>query len=532
MILRKLILAGAAALLAFVAPSCISDSDIPYPNIQANIMAFAVEGQTRTAVIDTLKRSVALSINDSVNPRSVKVTRFELAPNAKLVTDTAVITSGIDLTDTLFLTLKVYRDYVWTITAVRNVTREFAVEGQVGPAIIDPEAHTIEVNVGSTVDLTAVKVTAMKLAGATATYSPELVGEATDFTSPVKVIVTDYGVAEQWTVTITKTVLTAELTSVDPWTSVAWLHASVAEGTDCRFEWRRVGSEAWQAAPDGWVAKGVEGEMICRLVHLNPSTDYEARVVDVTTDAASPEISFTTGEARQLPNSDFSNWWLDGKIWCPWAKDGEPFWGTGNKGATTLGDSNTTPLADADSSTGYGGASLETRFVGIAMLGKLAAGNLFTGTYVRTDGTNGVLSFGRPFTDRPTALRATIKYKTATISHSSTSFQYLKGQPDTCVVWCALIDSDEPFEIRTKPSDRHLFDEHGPEVIAYGRFQQGSDIDEFTTVDIPLRYVATDRVPKYILVVASASKYGDYFTGGAGALLTIRSYSLLYDYPD
>lgn len=532
MTLRSTIIAMSAFLAGAVA-SCISDDDIPYPNIQANITAFEVEGQTRPAVIDTMKRTVNVMLNDSVNPAALHVERFTLAPGASLVTDTAVITRGIDLTRPLTLTLKVYREYEWTVTAMRNVTREFAVEGQIGPADIDSEAHTVKAAISGAYDIKAVKVTAMKLEGATATYLPALVGETTDFSSPVKVKVTEYGVTTEWTISLTVSDLAADLTSVDSWTCVAWLHASVKEGTRCRFEYRRAGSDApWSAAPEGWVAAGATGELICRLVHLDPATAYEARVIDVATDVASPEVGFTTGKATQVPDSDFTQWWLDGRIWCPWAKDGEPFWGTGNKGAATLGDSNTTPLADIMSPTGYAGASLETRFVGIGMLGKLAAGNLFAGSYLRTEGTNGVLSFGRPFSERPVALRATIKYSPVAISHSSAEMAMLKGRPDTCVVWCALIDSDEPYEIRTKPSDRHLFDENGPEVVAYGRFQQGSEIADLTTVDIPLVYVATDRVPRYILIVASASKYGDYFTGGAGSLLTVKSYSLVYDYPD
>ncbi len=524
--------AVAAPLFAAVFSSCLSDDDIPYPNIQANILAFDVEGMTRPALIDTLRRTVALSINDSVNPRSVKVTRFSLAPGASLVTDTTVITSGLNLTDTVFLKLKVYREYQWAITAVRNVTRYFTVDDQVGPAEIDPETHTVVVNISSSADLSAVNVTSMKLAGANATYSPALEGRSVDFSEPVEVTVTDFGATEQWTVIVSQTELTAELTAVDPWSCVAWLHASVADGVRCRFEWRRQGSDVWQAAPEGWVASDASGEMICRLVHLEPSVTYEARAVDEATDLASPAVSFTTDAAPQVPNNDFTNWWLDGKIWCPWAEGADPFWGSGNKGATTLGDSNTTPFASPGSPTGYQGASLETRFVGIGMLGKLAAGNLFAGSYVRTDGTNGVLSFGRPFSERPTAIRATVRYNPAAISHATTGYQDLKGQPDTCVVWGALIDSDEPFEIRTKPADRHLFDENGPEVVAYGRFQQGSEIKDFTTIDIPLDYVATDRRPKYILLVASASKYGDFFTGGAGSLLIVKSIELLYDYPD
>ncbi len=81
--------------------SCLSDSDIPYPNIQANIESFEVEGQTRVSVIDTLKRTVSIAINDSVNPSCLHVTRFTLAPGASLVTDTSTIVSGIDLTSLL-----------------------------------------------------------------------------------------------------------------------------------------------------------------------------------------------------------------------------------------------------------------------------------------------------------------------------------------------------------------------------------------------------------------------------------------------
>ena len=513
--------------------SCLSDDDIPYPNIQANITSFEVEGQMRAAVIDTLKRTVSITLNDSVNPESLHVNRFTLSAGSSLVTDTTVITQGIDLSSPLTLTVKVYREYEWTISSTRNVSYAFAVDGQIGPANIDPEAHTVSAVVSTASDIKALSVTELKLAGVTATYSPSILGHKTDFSSPLKLQVTEYGKTTDWTITITTSDLAVDLTSVDPWTCVAWLRASVKDGSKCRFEYNKAESgSSWIAAPDNWVSTGENGEMICRLMHLDPLTSYVARAVDVSTDVASPEIFFTTGASIQAPNSDFTNWWLDGKVWCPWKNNGDPYWGTGNKGATTLGDSNTTPVTDSNSATGFAGASLETRFVGIGMLGKLAAGNLFSGSYVRTDGTNGVLSFGRPFTERPTALRATIKYSPKTISHSSSDFSALKGRPDTCTVWCALIDSDEPYEIRTKPSDRKLFVADGPEVIAYGQFQSGSEISDDTPIDIPLSYVSTSRVPRYIIIVASASKYGDYFTGGAGSLLLVKSYELLYDYTD
>ena len=173
---------------------------------------------------------------------------------------------------------------------------------------------------------------------------------------------------------------------------------------------------------------------------------------------------------------------------------------------------------------------METVFAGIGSIGKLAAGNLFAGRYVRTDGTNGILSFGRPFTERPTRLTGYLKYKTAPINNVTEGFSSLIGEPDTCIVWCSLIDSAEPFEIRTNPRNRQLFDENGPEVVAYGKIEFGENVDNYIPFSFDIVYKSTSRVPRYILITASASKYGDYFTGGVGATLYLDDLELVYDY--
>lgn len=74
-----------------------------------------------------------------------------------------------------------------------------------------------------------------------------------------------------------------------------------------------------------------------------------------------------------------------------------------------MGDSNTQPTDDTWSGTGQA-AKLATKFVGIGSIGKLAAGNMYTGNYLRTEGTNGVLNFGKQFTQRPTRLKDISKY--------------------------------------------------------------------------------------------------------------------------
>ena len=237
----------------------------------------------------------------------------------------------------------------------------------------------------------------------------------------------------------------------------------------------------------------------------------------------------STQDEAQMPDSSFDYWSLNGKVWQPWAEGQSPYWDTGNRGATVLGTANVMPTED--SSTGKGQAALlKTEFKGIAGIGKLAAGSIFVGSYVRTDGTNGILSFGRPFEQRPTKLRGSLKYKTSLITDATSGFESMVGQPDTCIVWIALIDSPEAFECRTNPSNRQLFDPEADDVVAYGSVQYGKDIENYTQFEVELKYNSTSRKPTYILCVCSSSKYGDYFTGGRGSELYVDDFSLLYDY--
>ena len=312
-------------------------------------------------------------------------------------------------------------------------------------------------------------------------------------------------------------------TNVDAWTQVAWVYGAAIEGRDNGVEYRTAGSEQWIKAPADWVTQ-TGSTFYVRLINLNPETAYEARAY--SDDEKGETVEFTTGNKPLIPNMSFSDWSLNGKIWQPWGEGEEQYWDTGNKGAVTLGESNVKPT-DVTSSGSGKGALLKTEL----KLVKLAAGSLFAGRYVATDGTNGILSFGRPFTQRPTKLRGYLKYKPVPISHSlEASMKYMIGQPDTCIVWCALVDCDEPVEIRTKPDNRKLFNENASYVIAYGKVEYGETIPDFIPFEIELNYRSTSRVPKYILIVSSSSKYGDYFTGGDGSELYIDDFELLYDY--
>lgn len=515
----------ATSLTLSVATGCIKN-DLPYPRTQPNFTRLDVAYQLRTAAIDSASRVATVFLNEEADIRNVMVTDCAISAGAHM-TDSIAFISGIDLSTPYEVTLSLYYDFTWQIEAIQNIERYFTIGNQVGASTIDPEQHTVRAYVAESVSLGAVRVNSVKLAGRTATMQPRIEGRYVDFTRPVTVDVTEFGRTTRWTITVEHAKTTVAISSVDAWTNVAWCYASAEEGKNNGFEYRKSGIQDWTVVPKGWITAS-SGNFEARLVHLQAETSYEVRAFS-DSDYTEP-VGFTTGSNIQLPNANLENWWLDGRIWCPWGKDEDAFWGTGNKGATILGPSNTVPVTDINSLTGYRGAELQTKFVGIGALGKLASGNLFSGYYVRTDGTDGVLSFGRPFDMRPTALKSRVKYTTAPISHVSSGFEEMKGQPDTCTVWCALGDWDEPYEIRTKKSDRHLFNPSDPGVIAYGHVQMGYSTDGFVDVKVPLVYVATNRKPRYIIVVSASSKYGDFYTGGNGAVLLVDSYSLEYDY--
>ena len=514
----------AVVVLMLALCSCL-ENDIPYPHIQANITDIVALDQSQAARIDSINRTVLFYLPEEVNIYAVDITDYKLTPGAEVVGD--VFSSPIDLSEPTKVNIHLYYDYEWTLSAQQSIERYFTVEGQVGASTIDVPGRRVIAYVSDKVNRKSLLVESIKLGPEGCTMFPEnLAGAHVDFSHPVEVVVTSHGHREIWTIYIDVTESTVQTASVDAWTNVAWVYGEGETGGDFGVEYRIKGDTEWTRVPQTWLTVN-GGSFHARLVHLSPMTTYEARAL--RGDETANIVEFTTGTLLQCPNMDFDSWWLDGKIWCPWVEGGDPYWGTGNKGATTLGPSNTVPTEDTATGTGLA-AMLQTKFVGIGMLGKLAAGNIFVGSYVRTVGTNGVLSFGRPFDQRPTKLRGYLKYTTAPISSVSSGFENMRNQPDTCVVWCSLIDTSEPFEIRTAPADRQLFDPQGKYVVAYGKIEYGQNVENYIPFEFDLQYTSTSRVPKYVLITASASKYGDYFVGGNGATMWVDNLEFVYDY--
>ncbi len=523
-----------ALLLISLVSGCIKN-DIPYPHIQPNFTSFQVVNQQRATVIDSIERTLTVYLNEEADIYNVQVDAFNLNPPGAVWPDSLRFINGADLSSPVDLTVSLYQEYTWRLTAVQTIERYFTFKNQIGASEFDAEAHTVTAMIDARADISAVQVNTIKLGGTSAVMTPDLNGEVADFTSPVEVTVTEFGRETVWTISLSRVEASVYTESVDAWTCVAWVKGSAREGQDNGVEYRRADSDSWERVSSSWIEHD-GGSFTARLMHLTPLTQYVARAY--SGDDFGDEIAFTTEGTWTIPNGSLDDWWLNGKVWCPWSESGNnenapfserPWWDTGNKGATTLGQSNTTPIDDTPTGTGRA-ARLESKFVGIGSFGKLAAGNLFAGIYVKTEGTNGILSFGRDFSLHPTKVKGFMKYKGVPISHTSKDFTDLKNRPDTAIIWAALIDSPQAYEIRTNPNNRHLFNPDGDEVVAYGQLQWSDEVSDYREFEIEFKYKSHSRKPRYLLIVASASKYGDYFTGGSGSVLCVDDFSLDFDY--
>lgn len=300
------------------------------------------------------------------------------------------------------------------------------------------------------------------------------------------------------------------------------------DATNAAIEWRRLGSQQWNRATPA-AAPGARAEagttITATVTGLTAGTTYEYRAV--CDGYESKPYTFSTEAAAQLPNAGFEEWNTSGKAYLVYASDGTMFWDSGNHGSSTMNKNVTVPATDKKHSGTYS-AKLESQFVGIGSIGKFAAGNLFVGKYLATQGTDGVLGWGRPFTSRPKALRGYVHYTPAAITDvaSNAPAEYVKGEMDRGIVYIAIVDNTKtaynseswPCVVETKTTK--LFDKNGANVIAYGEkvFEGATAGSDMVPFEITLDYRTEDVKACNIILTISASKGGDYFTGGPSVM--------------
>ncbi len=302
-----------------------------------------------------------------------------------------------------------------------------------------------------------------------------------------------------------------------------------------KLQYRAQGESAWQSV-DINATRSID--TVVTITGLNPATVYEYRVVagsetDGKFEFESEIATVTTESQFIIPNASMEDWSEYGSksIVFPGSGSERTFWDSGNEGAQKAGDILTSSSSDFHH-TGNLSARLESKFASVLGIGKFAAGNLFVGSYVKTDGTDGVLEFGRQYDgSHPSALSVWVNYRPASVSDRKTD--NLTGKDyDIGQIYVAL--STEPVEIRTKSSNQKLFNPQESCILAYGEYTFDSsygDDGALKELKIPIQYYerAKSQQPLYLIIVCSASKFGDYFEGGRGSVMYVDDFELVYE---
>ena len=237
----------------------------------------------------------------------------------------------------------------------------------------------------------------------------------------------------------------------------------------------------------------------------------------------------------QLYNMSFDDWSMDGKTWNCFADDAtdeqKTIWGTANSSLTQFGkDNGTVPVDDfvAVSGEGKRAVKMTTRLLDFFILKKLAAGSIFTGRLGDISFTtlNADLHWGVPFTDRPVSLEGYASYKPATINKAEDPYKDRMGQMDTGHIMVLLTDWAEPFKVNAPAT---LVDiDNDPAIIGYGKVVFDKATEKYEPFSLKIDY-RSERTPKYVVIVASSSALGDYFTGGDGSELCLDELSFKYE---
>lgn len=238
------------------------------------------------------------------------------------------------------------------------------------------------------------------------------------------------------------------------------------------------------------------------------------------------------GEHPQLDNSNFNAWYETsaGIIGTPivYMEPGESeettLWATANFGLTKYKSQPNTTRVDLND--GNFAAKMET--VKAPALVALAAATLFTGTFELNEiNPDESAKFGIPFAGRPTGFRVRYTY----------------------------VPGDDPIGVDADECDIYVLLENREDDsvarVATGWFRNGDRKDEWTTLEVPLKYgplspsdaeyeyadikdgqtwADPEETPTHISVVFASSAFGDEYKGAIGSTLAVDAFELLYDW--
>lgn len=337
--------------------------------------------------------------------------------------------------------------------------------------------------------------------------------------------------------------------TADPWfDDLKWRACILRATTAATLEYRYQGQTEWSTAELTQTGDDIYTTAL-PLARIGTRCEYRLLLDGVPTGAVQ-DIAYPQGP--QVYNAGFEIWTGSSPLLPYMSENSDQWWDTGNHGSATLNVNVTTKANDArPGSSGTTSAKLQSQKVAMLGLGKFAAGNIFVGKYLATDGTDGVIGFGKPFafTYRPKALRFWYKGTAGTVDNAGGSVG--NGDSDVNQVYICLCKMGGPHVVATKRSDTFLDfaanhktmpyctsldgksstnDRSDGHIIAWAEWNNTQSMAEWTEITLDLHYNEEyeGEVPTFLMLTASASKYGDYFAGSTSSTMYLDDMELVY----
>lgn len=533
-----------SVIIAALALSACIENDIPYPVVELDITSITAEGTSGECSIDRINRTANIPLAENTDILNVNITGITYTEGA---TPSKEIVGTHDMRYPQYVTLSMYQDYEWKITATQTIDRRFAVIGQIGETEWDVERNMAKVYRRSDFGLDTVTVTNLRF-GPKPEYDYPDAATLRNFDNAdhtLTAMVECYGRREIWRLTVEPKDIDIDITRIVAGSEVIWLRAVGVDGARTGFRYREKGASEWTEAEESWYTS-TGGTIEAVLRHLKPETEYEVigYAISDNGEKESTIYTATTGALFPLPNAGFEEWSVTDDTYYPYSSVDKAWWGTGNPGSKVTGINITTPFSGTlhEGATGKC-AQLWSQKASIMGIGKFAAGNCFAGDFAGVVGTNGLVRFGRPYTLRPTSLKGWVKYQLGVINcvpNGGTNGKTpTTGDNDEGVIYIALGDWDHnvyggtpesPVLVDTR-NEATYFSPSNEGIIAYGELRFDASCDWFQ-FEIPLEYRTFDRVPTHIIIVCTSSRYGDYFVGSSDSTMWIDDFELRYDYDD
>lgn len=541
---NKIIYPGVWFCLFFLLSSCI-ENDIPCPTIKGEILKFEVDGMV-SSKIDVETNTVKVKIADTIDLKDVRIKTLEITSGMTLIPDSSKCIDFIHFPDTGFSSvdsmpqlvntrmnfrepvsflLKLYQDYWWTVSVEHDINRIIKVKNQEGTPLVDAVTKHVIIYVDGAKQPTFdnIEIESLQLGSSVAVTVPEPT-EVHDFRRPRVFEVTTFGVTEKWTVSVLHQNEDEKTAEVSVWAKRVYLRGNT-KNNSVVIRYKEKEAEEWDSVLSHEISFE-EDTYLAMMTHLQPQTTYQYEVIADGKSEGIKEI--TTETVLQVPNLNFDNWIAANGTYYPNKDlDDNYFWDSGNGGAKTAGK---TPTEEEKRNVIKGSAAyLHSEYAMVAF----AAGNIYTGQFIKAimdiKNPGAELDFGRPYSGRPSGMKGYYSYRPGTIDYAGPAYSEMMGQKDSCHIYIALFDWTQPFRVNTQKGQFVDLSWKNESMIAFGEFKAGTENKEYSTFNINLQYRDYFTKPTYVLIVASASKYGDYFTGSTSSALYLDEFELVFE---